>query len=162
METELLMFVDALNNARRGASAAIGSEAEALEWFDQQVPGLKPLRDQLEHHDEYAVGRGRLQKAAGVRPGEQWWTLSLDGATHWADEGPLKHRVRFGLVSKALSGDKLDLREVASVELDLIPSVRAATTLVRAVLETVGIPETPYLVEADQWCSEFELFAPHT
>lgn len=157
METELLMFVDALNNARRGAAATLGSQHESVKEFDDRVPGLKRLRDQLEHHDEYAVGRGRLQKKAEVRPGDQWWTLTLSGRTHWADEGARRHGVQFGVMSKALSGEGAQAREVASVEIDLIPAVRAAAKLLRAVLKAVEISPTRFLDEADDWCAQLGL-----
>lgn len=157
METELLMFVDALNNARRGAVATLGSDHEAIKEFDARVPGLKQLRDQLEHHDEYAAGRGQLQKWAQVRPGYQWWTLTLSGTTHWADEGARRHGVHFGVVSKALSDEGTQVREVASVEIDLVPAVQAASKLVRAALEAVELSPTRFLGEADAWCTQLGL-----
>lgn len=154
METELLMFVDALNNARRGAAATLGSKHEAVKEFDLRAPGLKRLRDQLEHHDEYAVGRGRLQRKAEVRPGDQWWTLTVGGRTRWSEKSARRHGVKFGVVSKALDVEGARVREVASVEIDLIPAVQAATNLLRGVLQAVGLSPSRFLDEADAWCTQ--------
>lgn len=152
-ETELLMFVDALNNARRGAVAVLGLQSVPVQAFDAAVPGLKRLRDQLEHHDEYVRGVGRLQQKAGVTNGDQWWTTTLDGGIRWRANQPPQHRLRFGIISQARDQANPGVsREVASVFIDLVPSVQAIAVLVSATLEIVGIPPTDYLKSAHSWC----------
>lgn len=152
-ETELLMFVDALNNARRGAVAVLGLHSAPVETFDAAVPGPKKLRDQLEHHDEYVRGVGRLQQQAGVTHGDQWWTTTLDGGIQWRANQPPQHGLRFGIISRARDeADPRGSREVASVLIDLVPSVQAIASLVSKTLENVGLRPTSYLKSADNWC----------
>lgn len=71
------LFVSALRNLRRAAElvlalateqAARDATKEAIALFDAQLPDAKDARDVLEHFDDYAQGRGRLQ----VRDGDPY------------------------------------------------------------------------------------------
>lgn len=66
-----------------------------IERFDEAVPAAKPVRDLLEHFDDYARGKGRLQREAmrnlGVDVYEaaaMYWGGGYDPATEELREGP--------------------------------------------------------------------------
>lgn len=72
--SEGAMMLLALRNVERAAiwvaeerRDELGDLTEVFEQFWQMMPGLIVARDALEHFDEYATGRGRLQKGNDTR-----------------------------------------------------------------------------------------------
>lgn len=69
-QADAALMVLALRNVLRAARwaaeelrSSVGDEADLiLEEFNGHLPGLVNARDALEHFDEYALGRGRLQR----------------------------------------------------------------------------------------------------
>ena len=65
--------------------------------FDEALPDLKNARDMLEHPDDYARGRGRLQEAA-IKKGDvdldraaaTYWGGGYDSTTDEIEEGPFR------------------------------------------------------------------------
>jgi hypothetical protein len=85
----------ALRNVLRAAEWSAWDLNNALDDFDvrpfiaefkNEVPGLVNARDALEHFDEYAVGRGRLQKTV---PGFYLFDLVLEDGRPVGKVGPL-------------------------------------------------------------------------
>lgn len=94
-QADAVLMLLALRNVLRAARWAaeevrpfIGDEADRiLERFDRQLPGLVNARDALEHFDEYALGRGRLQKGNDTAYEFQY---SMDGARPVVTVGPIR------------------------------------------------------------------------
>jgi len=56
-----------------GARKVLGKGHVAVLAFHQQVPGLKDVRDMLTHFDDYAIGKGDLQKSTDGKKGPFGW-----------------------------------------------------------------------------------------
>jgi hypothetical protein len=72
-QADAALMAVAVRNVLRAAEAvaALGTDADldaALATFRAKLPGVKDLRDVLEHFDAYASNHGRLQRA-GEAPG---------------------------------------------------------------------------------------------
>ena len=74
-ESDALLMLLALRNVvRAGEWLAVERDDEvstmlnALELFEAELPGLVTARDVIEHFDEYAVGKGRLQRKLADPP----------------------------------------------------------------------------------------------
>ncbi|MEU7613886.1 hypothetical protein [Micromonospora sp. NPDC049204] len=101
----LLLMLSLRNLVRAadwGANTARGSAQEAarrqaVAEFQQQLPNVVDARDVLEHFDDYATGRGRLQQRA-VREGQDAPTYSFAVAVDDHDVviavGPYRFDVR--------------------------------------------------------------------
>lgn len=152
VETELLLFVDALNNMRRAALAVVGPSSVAIQRFDEEVPGLKDLRDQLEHHDEYVAGRGRLQKRARTDPDQSYWAIGLDGGTTQLNLEPAKQRLRFRVHSRGRNANG-KFEDISSRHIDVGPAVRAGHTLVADVLRAAGVEPGQLMADIEAWCN---------
>jgi len=68
----------------------------AIEDFDNATPGAKSARDMLEHFDEYARGKGMLQRRAIREQGLSvyeaaalYWGGGYDATTEQITEGPI-------------------------------------------------------------------------
>ena len=88
------LMVLALRNVLRAADWAatvlkpdVPDLAKVLDEFSTLLPGLVNARNALEHFDEYAVGRGRLQKASPV---SYQFELVYDGVRPVVTVGPLR------------------------------------------------------------------------
>lgn len=74
--------------------------------FDEALPDLKNARDMLEHPDDYARGKGRLQEAAIRKEGldlhaaaATYWGGGYDSTTDEIEEGP--YRLHLGTAVEA-------------------------------------------------------------
>jgi hypothetical protein len=61
MNPDVLLYVQAVYNVRRGAEQLLGPEHPDVRAFDTSWPHLKNLRDMIEHFDEYVQDTGRRQ-----------------------------------------------------------------------------------------------------
>ena len=67
---------------------------DACKRFDQAVPGLADTRDVLVHFDDYACGKGKLQRRLldqridAATAARQFWPFGYDPATGTAQVGP--------------------------------------------------------------------------
>ena len=85
-QADAYLFVLALRNVRRAAALtaklAGGSRRvvirRALVAFDEALPTAKDLRDVLDHFDDYALGRGKLQDSKRPWPLIEWYEESTD------------------------------------------------------------------------------------
>lgn len=154
-EIELLLFVDALNNVRRSAAAVLGETASAVSDFDSKVPGLVALRNQIEHHDEYLQGKGRLQKKAKAC----YWDLGIEGGSIQLDSGEPRSHLRLRIDSWDFTWDAslpdslfFQYEEIeGSGEIDVVSAVAAALELVIAVREATKLSEEPYAAQVGKW-----------
>lgn len=74
--------------------------------FDEALPDLRNARDMLEHPDDYARGKGRLQEAAIKQAGLElheaaatYWGGGYDSTTDEIEEGP--YRLHLGTAVEA-------------------------------------------------------------
>ncbi len=178
-ELELMLFVDALNNVRRSAVAALGPTSEPISAFDSEVPGLSAIRNQIEHHDEYVRGIGNYQEGA-THP---IWSLGLEGGTvHVQGDLPRAH-MRLRIDSWEVVFTKIDLHPLPSDpplegirmqtsmltansfhvdrrdikgngEVDVVSALQAGARLVRCVLTEEQIQLSTHLKEADAWAAQ--------
>lgn len=73
---DALLYITCLRNTLRAAyfvDEVIGSgdQGFSIYWirdFERRCPNVIAARNMLEHFDEYAMGRGRLQKGSGQEP----------------------------------------------------------------------------------------------
>jgi hypothetical protein len=72
-EVDGMMCIISLQNAAAGAVKVIGKGHVAALAFLEKVPDLKDVRDMLTHFDDYAIGKGDLQKAADGKTGPFGW-----------------------------------------------------------------------------------------
>jgi hypothetical protein len=75
MQPDILLFIQALNNLARGARRVLGPEHPDMQRFEKALPGLKDLRDMLEHFDEYVEGEGWRQRRQVMPPGTPFVTF---------------------------------------------------------------------------------------
>lgn len=133
-ETEMLLFIDALRNATRGAERVLGAEHPDYQAFERQVPDVKALRDMLQHFDEYVAGKGWL-RAPATDEVESPWMIMTSGSD---DE----HSLWIITKTKAAPDD------VTSFVVDTQAATRRAAELVLATLLAAGITEvSPSLQE---------------
>lgn len=146
LELELMSFITSLNNLRRGSRRVLGHDAKHLKQFDDAVPDLKDIRDQLEHFDDYINGTGKLQK--GVSPDlENFWQVGHSGG-----------RVQIG--------DRTAIRAhfqifwgTRTFEVDLVSSLMAAERLVAEVLDACHYTPNPtaIMLAATGWCGRHQV-----
>jgi hypothetical protein len=81
LQLDMMLLVSALRNFERGAIQFLGADHPAVATFGQQVPDSVPVRDMLEHFDDYVLGNGKLQ---GLSKGSGEWLLFFhgDGSDH--------------------------------------------------------------------------------
>jgi hypothetical protein len=77
MQPDVFLFVQALNNLVRGATRILGANHDAVQTFNSAHPGLKDLRNMVEHFDEYAAGDGRRSLPSGT-PFEAFFSRSAE------------------------------------------------------------------------------------
>jgi hypothetical protein len=123
-QTDSYLFAIALRNLLRAAAllrnaapkSAWSSIDRALNEFERKVPHAVDLRDVLDHFDDYARGKGELQKTrGGASEPNEWYERAND-----------TYRLSLGLAP----GAPLLTLEVRS-------ATEAATTLVRAIEDCV-------------------------
>lgn len=88
----------ALRNVLRAAewlAHELSHQADDARWwideFNRNIPDLINARDALEHFDDYAVGRGRLQRS---QPGPCSFSFSADGTEPVVHVGQFRIKVR--------------------------------------------------------------------
>lgn len=157
LDVELLMYVEALNNLRRGAEVVLTSEHQTLTLFDDCVPDLRAVRNQVEHFDEYVSGRGRLQKRQ-YRDGLQhaFWTTGVDGANHTID-GLTSVNCRLQIYSagfRSLEGSS-DEWSTVQYEIDVVTSLCSAIPLARDLVAQADLSAdgSTFVREAEEWAA---------
>lgn len=154
-ETELLMFVTATNNLARAARAVLGRDSDSVREFDAAIPGLKEIRDQIEHFDEYVVGEGRLQKNTGSS-GDIFWQTSVSGGSISYDDGSRKKHMVLSVLSD-INASGAGIENMADQESHLpdavhvVPALESSLVLIGHVLREVGVSDTPMTTEVRQW-----------
>jgi hypothetical protein len=124
-----LVLVDAVRNTYRGAAAVLGSDHSAVQTFEQAVPGLKDLRDSLEHFDAYLRGTGHRQPAL-AGPDAQADQGAPMAVVDSAGGGPQGHTVQVAVREKT---------GTQTYQFATGTAVSAARTLARTALEHVGL-----------------------
>jgi hypothetical protein len=88
----------ALRNVLRAAewlAHELSDQTDDARWwideFNRNIPDLINARDALEHFDDYAVGRGRLQRS---QPGPYSFSFSTDGTEPVVYVGQFRIKVR--------------------------------------------------------------------
>lgn len=136
-ETEFLLFITALRNSLRSASVVLGYRHAAVRTFYETCPGLRDLRDLLEHHDEYLRGQGNLQddRRAAELPAFFTTMLSGSGGSHALTV----------LVDTSTDPSAAHM----SYSVDIRQSIGAALDVVRQAVDFVGAePEPAVLARA--------------
>lgn len=72
-EVDGMMCVIALQNAVAGAIKVLGRGDPAVKEYLAQSQDLKEVRDMFTHFDEYALGKGKLQKSLDGTTGPFGW-----------------------------------------------------------------------------------------
>ncbi|MGY1844434.1 hypothetical protein [Modestobacter sp. SYSU DS0875] len=72
-EVDGMMCVIALQNAVAGAIKFLGKDDPAVKAYFEQSQDLKDVRDMFTHFDEYALGKGKLQKSLDGTGGPFGW-----------------------------------------------------------------------------------------
>jgi hypothetical protein len=72
-EVDGMMCVIALQNAVAGAIKVLGKGDPAVKAYFAQSQDLKEVRDMFTHFDEYALGKGKLQKSLDGTTGPFGW-----------------------------------------------------------------------------------------
>lgn len=127
------LLVVAVRNVRRAAEMASrhvrtdearSRIAAAIGLFDNELPGVKEVRDVLEHFDEYSQGRGRLQQPK-VKPAKRQPDESLAS----------QYVINF---ESAMSDPTALTIRVGSHGFELAKSPRAAAALVHALRAAIA------------------------
>lgn len=124
-----LVLVDAVRNTYRGAAAVLGSHHSAIRTFELAVPGLKDLRDSLEHFDVYLRGTGRRQPQLGA-PNDRVGRAARMEFVDSAGGGSRGHTARVAVREK--TGMQTYLFATGT-------AVNAARMLARTTLEHTGL-----------------------
>jgi hypothetical protein len=121
-QADAYLFVLALRNVRRAAALTgrlAGGQPQvairrALVEFDHALPTAKDLRDVLDHFDDYALGRGKLQDRK--RP----WPV-----IEWYEESPDTYRLNIGVGGKLLA---VEVAAASHASQELLDSIAQALT----------------------------------
>ncbi len=157
LDVELYLYVESLNNLRRGAAAVLPRDRDTLAIFDDCVPDLRAVRNQVEHFDAYVSGQGRLQTAQyrdGL--GHGFWTTGVDGASH-AIKGVRTVNCRLQVYSVGLRRREDNSGEwcTAQDEVDVVTSICSAIPLAQDVVAQAERSEggSTLVQDAQEWAA---------
>lgn len=116
-QADAMQFVVSIAKVEQLAAVLLGSDHAAVRRFREAEPGVRPIRNALEHVDEYLTGRGHLQPGVvpidrfkvGFRSDDHTMVLTV-GDLH----GPGSRRVRRVHATVPCRAGRTGRRRVAS------------------------------------------------